>query len=94
MLPIVALILCFAAGMLYTGGFFSGVDFVTAFSKSDAPKGLVFGSFFSIVITMAFYIPRKVLSFRNCMDSIPEGFKSMVPRHYDFNFRLDAKGHD
>ena len=78
-LPIVALILCCTAGMLYTGGFFSGVDFVTAFSKSDAPKGLVFGSFFAIVITMAFYIPRKVLSFRNCMDSIPEGFKSMVP---------------
>ena len=65
--------------MIYTGGFFSGTDFVTAFSQSDASVGLVLGSFFGLVITILLYMVRRVLSFRDCMACIPEGFKSMVP---------------
>lgn len=65
--------------MLYTGGFFSGTGFVEAFSNSDASVGLMFGSFFAFVITIVFYAVRKVLSPRESMDCIPEGFKAMVP---------------
>ena len=36
LIPIISLIICCVIGMLYTGGFFSGVDFVTAFSESNA----------------------------------------------------------
>ena len=39
-IPIISLIVCCVIGMIYTGGFFSGTDFVTAFSQSDA-SGLV-----------------------------------------------------
>ena len=78
-IPILSLIVCCVIGMIYTGGFFSGTDFVTAFSQSDASVGLVLGSFFGLVITILLYMVRKVLPFRDCMACIPEGFKSMVP---------------
>ena len=34
LIPIVSLVICCVIGMIYTGGFFSGTDFVTAFSQS------------------------------------------------------------
>ena len=77
--PIVLLIICCVVGMIYTGGFFSGTDFVTAFSQSEASLALSIGSFFVFVFTVIFYAARRVLSFRDCMDCIPEGFKAMVP---------------
>ena len=78
-IPILSLIVCCVIGMIYTGGFFDGRDFVTAFSKSDASVGLVLGSFFALVITIVLYMIRRVLSFSDCMSCIPEGFKAMVP---------------
>ncbi|GAB5613775.1 Na+/H+ antiporter NhaC family protein [Faecalimonas hominis] len=78
-IPIISLIVCCVIGMIYTGGFFSGTDFVTAFSQSDASVGLVLGSFFGLIITIVLYMVRKVLSFSDCMSCIPEGFKAMVP---------------
>ena len=77
--PIIILIICCVTGMIYTGGFFSGTDFVTAFSKSDASLALSIGSVFALLLTVIFYICRRVLTFRGCMDCIPEGFKAMVP---------------
>lgn len=78
-LPIAALIICCVIGMIYTGGFFSGESFIDAFSNSDASVGLVYGSVVALVITIVFFIATKVLSFNECMNAIPEGFKSMVP---------------
>lgn len=78
-IPILSLIICCVIGMIYTGGFFEGADFVTAFSNSDASIGLVLGSFFGFVIAIVFYLVRRVLSFRECMSCLPEGFKAMVP---------------
>ena len=77
-IPVIALVLCCVVGMNYTGGFFSGESFVDSFANSDASVGLVFGSFFGLVITLILYLVRKVLSFSECMECIPEGFKSMV----------------
>lgn len=78
-IPIVSLIICCVLGMIYTGGFFSGTGFVEAFSASDASQGLTYGSFFALIITMVIYKIRGVLSFKNCMECLPEGFKAMVP---------------
>lgn len=77
--PIIVLIICCVIGMIYTGGFFSGENFVTAFSQSDASVGLVLGSFFAFAITIVFYAVRRVLKFSESMACIPEGFKAMVP---------------
>lgn len=79
LLPVILLIVCCVIGMLYTGGFFSGVDFITAFSDCDASVGLAIGSFFAMVITIFLYVARKVLTFSDCMGCIPDGFKAMVP---------------
>ena len=77
--PILSLIVCCVIGMIYSGGFFSGTGFVEAFSESDASVGLMLGSFFAMVITIVFYVVRKVLRFLDSMACIPEGFKAMVP---------------
>ena len=78
-LPVVALIVCCIIGMIYTGGFFDGVGIIEAFSGCDASVGLAYGSFFGLVFTIIFYMARRVLSFKDCMSSLPEGFKAMVP---------------
>ncbi len=77
--PIVVLIICCVIGMIYTGGFFGGASFVEAFSNSDASVGLMLGSFFALVVTIAFYAVRKVLKFSESMACVPDGFKAMVP---------------
>lgn len=79
LIPIISLVICCVIGMIYTGGFFSGASFVEAFSNSDASVGLAIGSFFGLLITILLYVIRRVLSFKDCMACIPEGFKSMVP---------------
>ncbi len=78
-IPIVALIVCCVIGMLYTGKFFEGVNFVDAFSDSNASLGLMLGSFFALVITMVYFMIRRVMTLKECMECIPEGFKAMVP---------------
>ena len=77
-LPIVALIISCVIGMIYTGGFFEGESFIDSFANSDASVGLVFGSFVAMVITMAFYLVRRVLPFTSIMECITQGFKAMV----------------
>lgn len=79
LIPIVSLIVCCVIGMIYTGGFFEGASFVEAFSGSDASVGLALGSIFALGITVLLYVSRKVLSFKDCMSCIPDGFKAMVP---------------
>ena len=77
--PVVILIIACVIGMIYSGGFFSGENFIDAFSNSDASVGLLYGSFIATILTVIFFLCRRVLSFKACMDSIPEGFKAMVP---------------
>ena len=78
-IPVVLLVVGCVIGMIYTGGFFDGKDFIDAFAVSNAPVGLVLGSSVALVITIAAYLARQSLSFDSCMDSLPEGFKQMVP---------------
>ena len=65
--------------MLYTGGFFSGESFISSFSNCDASVGLAIGGLFGLLLTLIIYMIRKVISFRDMMACIPEGFKAMVP---------------
>lgn len=91
--PVIVLIILCVIGMIYSGGFFtkmvegeegliansSYLNFVEAFSQSDASVGLVLGSFGALIVTVIFYMIRKVLSFKSSMLCIPDGFKAMVP---------------
>ena len=90
-LPITVLIVSCVVGMIYSGGFFDGESFVDAFSNSDASVGLMLGSAVTLVVTVIFYLIRRVLSFKEITDSIPEGFKSMVPAILILTFAWSLK---
>lgn len=79
-LPIfVFLIPACVTSLIYTGGFFDGISFVEAFAKSDAARGLAMGSFIGLVLTVVYLILRKASTFHDLMDSLPKGFRNMVP---------------
>ncbi|WP_296327606.1 Na+/H+ antiporter NhaC family protein [uncultured Treponema sp.] len=81
--PIASLIILCTMGMIYTGGFFASGEehknFIDAFANSDASVGLVIGSFAALLLTIVIYQIRRVISFKDCMTCIPDGFKAMVP---------------
>ena len=77
-LPVLFLIASCITCMVYTGGFFSGETFINAFANCDASMGLVLGSFYSLIFTFILYVPRKVISFKEFAECIPEGFQMMV----------------
>ena len=76
--PVLVLIVACIFGMIYTGGFFEGVDFVTAFANCSASMGLVLGSAIALMFTFVFYRVRGVMTFQDFAACIPEGFKAMV----------------
>jgi len=90
-LPIMVLVAACVIGMIYSGGFFAGEDFVTAFSNSDASVGLMLGSAFGLVFTLAYYAIRRAMSFKEMMGCIPEGFKAMVPAIMILTFAWSLK---
>ncbi len=91
-LPILVLVIACVIGMIYSGGFFSGADFVTAFSDSDASVGLMLGSAFGLLFAFIYYFLRKSMSFKEMMGCIPEGFKAMVPAILILTFAWSLKG--
>ncbi|MBR6703861.1 MAG: Na+/H+ antiporter NhaC family protein [Lachnospiraceae bacterium] len=90
-LPIAVLIIACVTGMIYSGGFFEGAGFVEAFSNSDASVGLMLGSAVTLIITVIYYLLRRVLSLKEIAASIPEGFKSMVPAILILTFAWSLK---
>ena len=76
--PVLVLIAACVFGMIYPGGFFEGVDFVTAFADCNASAGLVLGSSIALLFTFVFYRVRNVMTFQDFAACIPEGFKAMV----------------
>lgn len=79
LVPIIVLILGAILAMIYTGGGFAGVDILTAFSDCEAPTSLCYGAFTALLCALLMYLPRKVIKPREYMQSLVQGFKSMVP---------------
>ena len=83
-IPIVTLVVLCVIGLIYSGGFFTqGEDsfgkFIDAFSNADASVGLAMGSLLALILTIIYYLAKRVLSFTDTMSSLTEGFKNMVP---------------
>ncbi|MDY6256679.1 MAG: Na+/H+ antiporter NhaC family protein [Bacteroidaceae bacterium] len=89
--PVVFLVVGCVIGMIYTGGFFGGKSFIDAFADSDASVGLVLGSSVALILTIAYYLLRQSLSFADCMECLPEGFKQMVPAMLILTFAWTLK---
>ena len=82
--PILFLVASCIVGMIYSGGFFTAdsegyQNFITAFSNCDASVGLAYGSVVALLFAVIYFSLRGVISFKNCMACVPEGFKLMVP---------------
>jgi len=80
-IPIVVLIvICIWAlirnGMNALGG---SASIREAFSETDATVGLPWGSIIALVLIAVYLIARKVVTFREAMECIPQGFVAMVP---------------
>ncbi len=78
-IPVVFLIISCVIGMIYTGGFFGGANFIEAFSDSDASVGLALGGAAALVFSVIYFVIRRTIKFRDIMESLPDGFKAMVP---------------
>lgn len=97
LIPVIVLIVLCVVGMIYSGGFFdseseSHLSFIDSFSNSDASVGLVIGAFGTLVITVVFYMIRRVISFKDSLACIPEGFKAMVPAIIILSLAWTLKG--
>lgn len=91
-IPVIILIASCIVGMIYTGGFFSGTNFVDAFADCDASLGLSLGSVFALLVIIVYFICRGVLNFEECMSAITEGFKAMVPAILILTFAWTLSG--
>ena len=93
-IPVVILIICCVIGMIYSGGFFAGENFIDAFSNCDASVGLALGSIAAIILVAIYFIVlrRGVIKFTELMECIPEGFKAMVPAILILTFAWTLKG--
>jgi Na+/H+ antiporter NhaC len=89
-IPIVILIVCCIAAMSYVGYFydweaevltttFQGGTFIESFANTNSSLALAIGSFFALAIIIVYFVVTKIVNFKDTMDSIAQGFKSMVP---------------
>ncbi len=90
-LPIVVLIAICVVSLIYVGGFFDGADFITAFGDTDATIGLPWGAIIALVLTIAYFMSRKLVSFKEAMECIPKGFIAMVPPILILTFAVALK---
>lgn len=77
-LPVVVLIGLCVFSLVYVGGIFDGLGFIDAFSNTDATVGLPWGAAIALVFTIIYLIARKVISFKDAMAAVPQGFIAMV----------------
>ena len=89
-IPVIILIVCCIFGMIYSGYYYNwdtglyGTELqsdsvIAAFSNCDAGTSLAIGSTVALVIVAIYYMIDKIVSFKEIMNSITQGFKTMVP---------------
>ena len=77
-LPILVLIICAILGMAYVGGYFEGVSFSEAIGYNPT-AGLTLGAFAGLITAFLLYLPRKLMTAKEFIDSIVGGISNIVP---------------
>lgn len=77
--PVITLVISCIIGLIYSGGFFDGAGFIEAFENCDSTFGLPWGALISLVITIVYFMIRRVINFKEAMECVPQGFTAMVP---------------
>ena len=90
-IPIVFLIVMSVLALVYVGGIFDGESFVDAFANTDATVGLPWGGLFSLIVIVAYMLIRKLVSFKEAMACVPQGFIAMVPAILILTFATGLK---
>ena len=96
LLPILVLIGISVFALIYDGGFF-GDDpeyagkFMEAFSNTDATVGLPWGAIVALILIVIYLIGRKLITFKDAMDCVPQGFIAMVPAITILTFATSLK---
>ncbi len=91
-LPTLMLIVSAVGAMMYTG-FSSGAGNIQeAFADCDSEISLIFATFITILFLFVLYIPRKVVTFTEFMDSFVKGFQLMIPAIAILTFAWTLKG--
>ena len=96
LLPVLMLIVCCILGMMYVGGFWDPeaegyMNPVMAFGNTDASVGLPWGSLIALILSFAFLLARRTITFQEAAGCITEGFKAMVPAMLILTFALTLK---
>lgn len=96
LLPILILIAISVYALIYNGGFF-GEDpayagkFMEAFSNTDATVGLPWGAILALILIIIYLICRKLITFKETMECVPQGFIAMVPAITILTFATSLK---
>lgn len=90
-LPIIILIAICVFSLFYVGrcmgeewvfasaNYDPSLNFIDAFSNTDATVGLPWGGLVALVFTIIYFVARRLISFKEAMECIPKGFIAMVP---------------
>ncbi len=57
----------------------ASLNFIDAFSNTDATVGLPWGGLVALVGIIIYFVARRLVSFKEAMECIPKGFIAMVP---------------
>ena len=76
-IPIIVLVIFSILGMLYVGGYYSGVDFGTALGENPT-LGLSVGAFVALIVALLMFLPRKLMTLDIYIQGVSEGMRSMV----------------
>ncbi len=91
-LPVIILIITCILGLLYVGDFgVGGKGLVAAFSDTDATVGLPWGSLIALVLIILYLMARKLITFKDAMECVPQGFIAMVPAILILTFAVSLK---
>ena len=67
------------ATMIWTGYLNGGTNLVEDFANCSSSESLVFAGLVTVGFLLLFYLPRRVIGFKDFMNSVPEGGKLMMP---------------
>ncbi|MBQ1505907.1 MAG: Na+/H+ antiporter NhaC family protein [Erysipelotrichales bacterium] len=90
--PVVVLIISSIMAMLYTGGIFEGKTVSAAFADCDSALSLCLGGIMTMIFVAALYLPRKIITPKEYMEDLVEGFKNMVPTILILSFAWTLSG--
>ena len=77
--PMIVMIVTAIGAMLWTGHLNGGRNIVESFASCSSSESLVFAGLVTIGFLLIFYLPRRVIGFKDFMNSVPEGGKLMMP---------------